>query len=165
MTAHNSATSNCPATVPVNRRERQHDRRRSNGGVNLRHLGLRPRRQQSRRAADDAGSYTDWYDARLLASSLGIIICSCLDAFFTLNLLQLGATELNLLMAGLIEKDVRIFVNFKVSVTALSVILLVIHNNFRIFSSLRVEYLLHFAFAAYLVLIGYELALLRHIPI
>lgn len=140
------------------------DRRKSMSSVNLRHLGLGARRQASRRGGDTVGSYTDWYEARLLVSGLGIVVCCCLDAFFTLTLMQMGAVELNALMAGLIETDVGRFVRLKVGLTCLSVVLLVIHKNFLFFNRVRVEYLLHFALAAYLVLIGYELFLLANPP-
>lgn len=132
--------------------------------INLRHVGLKPRRQQARRDADVAGGYVDRYHARLWASALGITVCCCLDAFFTLTLLQMGATELNALMAVLIETDIRKFVTFKVALTSLSVILLVIHCNFRLANRLRVEHLLHLAFLAYAVLVGYELVLLANPP-
>ncbi|NND61390.1 MAG: hypothetical protein HKN49_14120 [Gammaproteobacteria bacterium] len=132
---------------------------------NARHIGIRPRRQQVRRDGDVAGGYVDWYDARLLLSALGITVCCCLDAFFTLTLLSMGATELNLLMAVLIETDIRKFVMFKVGLTCLSVVLLVIHYNFRVVRGIRVEHLLHAAFLAYATLVGYELVLLANPPL
>lgn len=147
----------------VGRHER--DRRGSLHPVNLRHLGLGARRQHCRRAGDATQHYVDWYEARVLVSGLGIVVCSCLDAFFTLTLLQMGAVELNALMAGLIESDIQQFVSLKIGVTSLSVLLLVIHYKFRIFNRLRVEYLIHFAFAAYLVLMGWELRLLANPPL
>lgn len=163
MTDLSLVPTRTPREQEVGRRQLP-DRRRSLSSVNLRHLGLRPRRLSQRRGDDTAGSYTDWYEARLLASGLGIVVCCCLDAFFTLTLLQLGAVELNALMAGLIESDVSRFVSLKVGLTCLSVVLLVIHKNFLFFNRLRVEYLLHLAFAAYLSLIAYELYLLANPP-
>ena len=141
----------------------QTDRRsQAYSGLNLRHIGLRPRRG---RTADAGVGYVDWYEAHLLLSGLGIITCSCIDAFFTLQLLQMGATELNAVMAYLIETDVRRFVSFKISMTALSVVLLIVHKNFRVLgTTLRVEHLLHGALGAYLALICWEVYLLSFPP-
>ena len=141
------------------------DRRRSDyTALNLRQIGVGGRRLQSRRSSDRACHYVDWYEARLLLSGLGIIACCCMDAFFTLQLLQMGATELNAVMAYLIETDIQRFVNFKIAITGLSVVLLTIHGKYRIFSKLRVEHLLHAALAAYIALIGWELTLLANPP-
>lgn len=157
------APRGAPQEAQVGRRQLP-DRRRNLSPLNLRHLGVGARRQASRRASDNAGAYSDWYEARLLASCLGIVVCCCLDAFFTLRLLQLGAVELNALMAGLIETDVQRFVALKVALTCLSAVLLVIHRNFLLLNRLRVEYVLHSALAGYLVLIGWELYLLANPP-
>lgn len=157
------ASPGAPRETEVGRRQLP-DRRRNLTPLNLRHLGLGARRQASRRAEDVAGTYSDWYEARLLVSCLGIVVCCCLDAFFTLQLLQLGAVELNMLMAGLIETDVQRFVTLKVALTCLSAVLLVIHRNFLFFNRVRVEYLLHSALMAYLALIGWELYLLANPP-
>ena len=51
--------------------------------------------------------------------SVGIMLMSCMDAFFTLQLMAQGAVELNYLMAYLIEDNHSIFIQLKVSLTAL----------------------------------------------
>ena len=136
----------------------------TNQGINLRQMGLGGRRLRARRSSDRASHYVDWYDARLLLSGLGILTCCCIDAFFTLQLLQMGATELNTLMAYLIETDIQRFVNLKIAITALSVILLIIHGRYRLFRAMRVEHLLHASLAAYVALIGWEIVLLTNPP-
>ena len=142
------------------------DRRRHGRyqGMNLRHIGLRPRRLGQRREADTAGHYVDWYAPQLLLSSLGVVACSCIDAFFTLQLLQMGAVELNLAMNYLIQTDVARFVRFKVGMTSLSVLLLVIHARFRVYAGIRVEHLLHTALAGYVLLICWELYMFANPP-
>lgn len=147
------------AGSPAGRRFVQ-DRRKSLKPLNLRHLGLRGRRQQFRRSGDAAGHYVDWYATRLMLLSLAILLCSCLDAFMTLNLLQMGAVEMNLLMAQLIETDVQTFVNAKIALTGLCVTLLVIHNNFRVFLGLTVEHVLMIILGGYLTLMFYEVQML-----
>src|SRR5918996_1606465 len=52
-----------------------------------------PRRQEASRM-----QYVDLYGLLLFISSLGIFILCCLDAFFTLALLEVGAREVNPLM-------------------------------------------------------------------
>lgn len=138
------------------------DRRQKMSAINLnlRHLGLQGRRQNSRRQNDAVGHYVDWYSPWLLLLGLSIILCSCTDAFLTLNLLQMGAVELNVLMARLIETDVQSFVNAKIGLTCLCVTLLVIHKNFRVVLGLTVEHLLLVILIGYMTLIGYELQLL-----
>lgn len=86
---------------------------------------------------------------------------SAMDAAFTLRLLSAGAVELNAVMAILIEDDVRKFVVFKLALTSLAVLLLVIHHDARIGSWLRVRHVHYATIAGYAVLISYELALLR----
>ncbi|MDH3647549.1 MAG: DUF5658 family protein [Gammaproteobacteria bacterium] len=140
------------------------DRRQKLSTVNLRHLGLQGRRQSFRRPGDEANHYVDWYEPRLMILGLAIILCSCTDAFFTLNLLQIGAVEMNILMARLIETDVQAFVNAKIALTSLCVTLLVIHKNFRLSSGVTVEHLLLFILAGYITLLGYEAVLLANPP-
>ncbi len=159
-------------TVPLSEERAERDtrrqlpdrRRNQYVGVNLRQIGVGGRRLRARRSTDKGNHYVDWYEARLLLSGLGIIACCCIDAFFTLQLLQMGATELNAVMAYMIETDIQRFVNYKIAMTGLSVVLLTIHSKYRLFSRLRVEHLIHAALLAYLALIGWELTLLANPP-
>ncbi|MEL7451444.1 MAG: DUF5658 family protein [Pseudomonadota bacterium] len=122
--------------------------------LNLRHLGI-----GGRRRGDAANTYVDHYETRLLVVTMTTIICCFLDAAFTLNLLSVGATELNVFMATLIEADVRTFVQLKIALTSLSLILLVIHKNFTVGGMFRVLHVLYFFCGCYLALIVYELYL------
>ena len=122
--------------------------------VNLRHLGF-----GGRRSGDLADTYVDHYETRLLVVTMITIICCFLDATFTLNLLSVGATELNVFMATLIETDINTFIQFKIALTSLSLVLLVIHKNFSIGGIVRVLHILYFFCASYLTLIAYELYL------
>lgn len=78
--------------------------------------------------------------------------------------MEMGAVEANLLMARLIEQDVKTFVAVKVALTGLTIVLLVIHKNFRFISLLSVKTLIWIFLAGYAALIAYEVALLKLIP-
>jgi len=140
------------------------DRRQSLSAVNLRHLGVQARRHAVRRSEETVG-YVDRYEPQLLFLGMSIVLCSCLDAFFTLNLLQAGAVELNALMARLIESDIQAFVNAKIGLTCLCVTLLVIHNKFKVFLVLNVENLLQAILVGYMCLVAYEVFLLSYPPL
>ncbi len=139
------------------------DRRSGHGWVNARHLGISGRRRGARRVEEQENSYVDWYEPRLLYLTIATALLSFLDATMTLNLLSLGAIELNTLMAHLINTDVQLFVNIKVALTLLTLVFLVIHSNFRLFRFVRVNLVIYVLFAGYLALIIYEIGLLIRI--
>lgn len=140
---------------------RRVDRRRSTPFFNLYQLGIHGRRHGPRRDDDTQGAYPDHYHPSVILCALAVVIMSALDAAFTLRLLSAGAVELNSVMAILIEDDIRKFVVFKLALTSLAVLLLVIHHNARIGSWLRVRHVHYATIAGYAVLIAYELTLLR----
>ncbi len=139
------------------------DRRSRSGWFNVRHLGISGRRRTPRRSEDGINTYRDWYEPRLLYFTIATALLSFLDATMTLNLLTLGAIELNTLMAHLINTDVQMFVNIKVALTLLTLVFLVIHSNFRLFRFVRVNRVIYFLFGGYLTLIVYEIGLLFRI--
>jgi hypothetical protein len=102
---------------------------------------FRPRRRSSRRT--------------FLA--LAVLLLSCTDALFTLNLLNLGATEANIVMALALEVGIDQFVQIKIILTSLSVVVLVVTARRIFFRSYRVEHALQLLAAAYLMVISYEL--------
>jgi Domain of unknown function (DUF5658) len=118
------------------------------------------RRRARRRGGAKDGYYIDWYGPQLFVSALGIVACCCADAALTLELLRMGAEEINPVMDSLIHADLRLFLGVKFLATSLAVIFLVLHKNFRLLNWISVENLVHGFFALYLLLIGYELFLL-----
>lgn len=89
-------------------------------------------------------------------------------------LLQLGAEELNPFMLIFIEKDVVLSMVVKYVITAVSLICILIHKNFRIFRNLRVRSLIYFVltlyvalvffeFVSYVKIVGYELEILTFV--
>jgi hypothetical protein len=93
--------------------------------------------------------------------ALGILVLSALDAALTLTLMQHGASEANPLLRPLIEHDRHEFINLKLLLTAVPLVLLVAHSRFVIYRYIRVERIIHGLLLVYLVVIAYELLLLN----
>jgi hypothetical protein len=117
---------------------------------------FRPRRRGSRRQVDKHDFLFDWQEPRILYLAIGLLLLSCVDALFTLNLLELGATEANFVMASVLEQSVERFLAVKLSLTALSLMILVATARRQFFRALNVEHLLQAFFGGYLLLICYE---------
>ncbi len=131
--------------------------RRDVGWWSFLYGNFRPRRRGSRRQVDKHHFLFDWHEPRVLYLAIGLLLLSCVDALFTLNLLALGATEANFVMASMLEQSVERFLAVKFSLTALSIMILVATARRRIFRSLNVEHLIQAFFGGYLLLICYEL--------
>ena len=117
---------------------------------------FRPRRRGSRRQVDKHDFLFDWHEPRILFLAIGLLLLSCVDALFTLNLLELGATEANFVMASMLEQSVERFLAVKLSLTALSLMILVATARRQFFRALNVEHLMQAFFGGYLLLICYE---------
>lgn len=150
----------CPSRI-IQRRDIP-DRRKFFSLINLRHLGFRARRRGGRRAGENRNCYVDWYEEPLLLFfSLAIVIMSSVDAVLTLVLLDIGkATELNPIMAALIEKGAVHFFQTKYILTSLAVSFLVIHKNFTLLGFFKTTHLIFLLFSGFLLLITYELLML-----
>ena len=140
--------------------ERRHAvNRRGGGGWAFLYGNFNPRRRFSQRVADEHHFLFDWYDPHILYLALGVLLLSCTDALFTLNLLNAGATEANAVMALVLEQGVDRFVAVKIGITAISVIILVTAARRKFFRSFKVEHLLRVFCAGYILVIGYEIYL------
>ena len=120
---------------------------------------FRPRRRASRRTADDHHFWFDWHEPRILYLALGVLLLSCTDALFTLNLLEAGANEGNAVMASMLGESVDRFLAVKIGITGFSLIILVVAARRKLFRSFSVEHLLQVFCAGYVLLIGYEVYL------
>lgn len=140
---------------------RQFDRRCETPFFSRYQFGFSGRRRAARRSTGEGPVYFDRYDPLLILCALSIVLMSAMDAAFTLTLLSAGAVELNSIMAILIEDDVRKFVAFKLALTSLGVLLLVIHHDVRLGPWLRVRHIHYVALAGYIALMAYEVSLLR----
>ena len=121
----------------------------------------RGRRRLSRRDVEES-TFVDLYDPALLGLALGILLLSVLDAAFTLTLLQAGVVEeANPFMRWLLEHDTQIFINLKIVLTGAAVVFLVLCSNAIIAGRIRGRRLMHAVLGLYLLVIAYELVLLR----
>lgn len=94
--------------------------------------------------------------------SLLILLLSCADAFLTLTLIHLGASELNPIMEPLVlGTSARSFALCKLCLTAAGVITLTLLARMRAFGRLPIGWLLYGALGVYVVLIVYEIWLLK----
>lgn len=148
-----------PAPGVVAERRRGDDRRRENSLHAFVYGNFRPRRRASRRAADGHRFIFDWHEPRLLYIALAIVLLSCTDALFTLNLLHIGAEEVNLFMNSMITVGVEQFLWVKIGTTIVSVLALVFAAQRRFMGWFRVIRVLEIACVGYLALIAYEIYL------
>jgi len=90
---------------------------------------------------------------------------SCVDAFFTLMLLQQGAQEINPIMNSLLAIDTQLFVTIKVLLTAACLIFILAHRNFWLIKGvIRTQHVLPCLFIGYCALIVHELTMLNNTP-
>ncbi len=154
---HRSA-NNTLGTNDTQRRELQDRRRHSLRTLTYCGLQGRGRRRDARRRGGDY--YLDWYDPKLVFTGIAVLFMSGLDALFTLTLLSRGAYEANYLMARLLESSDGLFVTVKLSATALGIVFLLMHSNFRFMRLTTGKGLLQILVLIYGLLMVYELILL-----
>jgi hypothetical protein len=122
--------------------------------------GVRPRRRIGRRAGDVHHIRLDWHEPRVLYLALSIVLMSCADALFTLNLLAAGGEELNGIMSVVLDRGVRHFLWSKIGLTCASIVILVISARRLILGLVPVLWLLRLFFWMYVALIAWEIYLL-----
>ncbi|MCP3870459.1 MAG: hypothetical protein GY703_20690 [Gammaproteobacteria bacterium] len=144
--------------VPTDRRARL-ERRQSLNPFNFHSIRGR-RRERRRQGVTAAAQRTDTYGADLLFVVIMILFFCAADAHNTLLLLSDGASELNPVMDLLIQHDVRVFVYLKLLLTSLGLLALVSCEYQTLWKRFRVNHLLYLILAGYLVLIGYQSALM-----
>lgn len=138
------------------------DRRQETPFVCAFHLGIKAgRRTGERRTGRGKPGYVDYYAGHLMLCTIAILFLSILDAFFTLNILANGGEELNWFMAVLIEDSVGKFIGFKMALTSLALVMLIIHHDVQLTEKIRVRHIKYMILSGYSVLIGYELYLLE----
>lgn len=150
-----------PSLSSTAERRRGPDRRRTNLRSFLQG-GLTPRRRGGRRA-DEQHLPIDWHEPYLLFLSLMILLLSLADAFLTLTLLTVGATEANPFMAFILNDHPHLFALVKMGLTGAGVLVLVAVARARLFRVMRVGMVLQGLFVAYVALVVYEWRLLQAI--
>ena len=142
-----------PLYTEVERR-RFPDRRRLTFRTFLR-SGVTPRRRSGRRQGERDG-VVDWHEPDLLFLALAILLLSITDAFFTVTLLSNGATEVNPLLAYVIQRFPGFFPIFKMTLTGVGVVVLVAMARASVFRIVRVKTVLQLILAGYVAVIAYE---------
>ena len=143
--------------------QRDASERRNNQLKSFTYSFFKRRRRAMRRNADThEGHYVDFHDPIFMYIATGIVLLSCMDAIFTLTLLDRGiAVEANPFMKLLIESSTSLFVAFKTTLTAGCILFLVAHRHFWVIrNKVRTHTVLFGALAGYVTLINYELVLL-----
>ena len=95
---------------------------------------------------------------------IGILLLCAADALLTLTLIARGATELNPLMDPLVKGSGHSFGYWKIGLTAMGVLVLTLLARVRFWGK-TVGTILYVVLGAYAVLVGYEVFLLRNIPL
>lgn len=145
---------------PFSPERRNRPERRRTGIKSMFYALVSSRRRDPRRDDEPVAYYTDWYSVPLFFLAVGIVLLCVADAFFTLQLISLGGSELNPFMAYLLDKGLYFFVGIKMALTVAAIIVLVMHQRFAFFRRIRTFHVLLLTFLAYAVLIVYELTLL-----
>jgi Domain of unknown function (DUF5658) len=124
---------------------------------------VRSRRRDTRRDNEDAPLYTDWHHPWLFFLATGIMLLSCMDAFFTLQLIDRGAIEINPAMAVMIGQGTLAFAATKMLLTGLGILVLVFLSQTRMFNLMRTGLVLTAFFAFYACLVCYEFIYLLNV--
>ncbi len=143
--------------IPVARRIP--DRRKKPTGP-LSPYFLHGRRKGNRRATDpQVNYYVDRYGFWAAMAAIGIVVLSVVDSFFTLILIGHGATEINPVMRLALRFGTYPFFFIKYFLTIASVIILLVHKNFRIGKYISIKNIILGLGLAYFVLVVYEFVL------
>jgi Domain of unknown function (DUF5658) len=121
---------------------------------------LRSRRREHRRSAEDEPVFIDWHHPWLFFLAVGTMLLSCLDAFFTLRLLDRGAIEVNPVMAVAISYGTLAFTVSKMLMTGLGILMLVFLSRSRLFNRVRTGLFLTVFFSVYACVVCYQFVLL-----
>lgn len=130
--------------------------RRSFGWRTVLYGFLRSRRRSTRRTAEADPVFTDWHHPWLFFLATGTMIFSCLDAFFTLQLLDRGAMEINPVMDAAIGFGTTFFAATKVALTGFGILVLVFLSRARFMDRFRTGVILTAFFSFYACLVCYE---------
>jgi hypothetical protein len=121
---------------------------------------LRSRRREHRRSAEGEPVFIDWHHPWLFFLAVGTMLLSCLDAFFTLRLLDRGAIEVNPVMALAIDHGTLAFTVSKMLMTGLGILMLVFLSRSRLFNRVRTGLFLTVFFSVYACVVCYQFVLL-----
>ena len=119
-------------TEPYHREYRRGEERRKRKIPPLKYLLFGGRRKRVRRKEDENGLIIlDTHGPWVFVLAVIILVLSIVDGLLTLNLIGMGASETNPLMAYLVELNPYIYFFTKCFLTAISVIILILFRNYR----------------------------------
>lgn len=145
---------------PYKMRSGSRDRRRTTVKTAL-YSCFKNRRSGPRRVCEEvADVYVDRHEPWFAYMAIGALFLSVCDAYFTLALLQNGSEELNPFMDYFIKQGETLFLSVKFGLTAVCILFLVLHKNFRFLNRFNGYHLMYLAFFTYGALVSYELAML-----
>lgn len=150
----------CPE-LGVDRVERRCglDRRTISRATHHHHL-VGGRRKDNCRRSKQYNYFVDWHNPAHFAVVAGIMLLSVFDALMTTMILSLGGEEINLFMHWVVQKDIALFVQVKLALTGLGLILLTRYIHFRVFNLFKVSHFMSAALVGYSILIVYEISCL-----
>jgi hypothetical protein len=128
----------------------------------LRYLVAGGRRRGVRRVEDQQRIIIlDRYSPHLLATIVGILCLSLLDALLTLSLIEHGATEVNPVMAFFLDQGPLVFTSVKYLLTSMGVVIfLLVNHNVLPGARFRMSNLFTFAIASFGIVVVWEIMLI-----
>jgi hypothetical protein len=148
-----------PLTERRFRTERRRSVFRSLWRGNFERRRVAPRRSNERHVV-----VTDWFHPQWLAVGVGVLLLSLSDALLTLTLISHGASEINPFMEPLVHGSGHGFAYWKMGITGMGVAILILLARLRVRGQ-AVGNVLYAILAGYIVLVAYELSLLRNLPL
>jgi hypothetical protein len=129
-------------------------------------LRQRGRRVRARRDHErDLDHFVDRIDGRTFFLAVLLLVLTLTDGAITLLLLDAGCEEINPAMSYLLSRGPLYFLLGKYALTTAGLPFLLIFRHFTLFRTrLRVGHLLPVFVAMYLVLLGYQFALMQAAP-
>ena len=117
---------------------------------------LRSHRRTLRRAEDADSQFVDWNHPWLFFLAIGIMLLSCVDAFMTLQLIDLGMVEANPVMAAVLGQGTAIFAASKFAMTGASILILVFFAKTFFMNLVRTGLFMTALFSTYCCLVCYQ---------
>ncbi len=138
------------------------DRRRATVRSFFYSIFMNRRRGERRQDYGDDNTYVDIHGPYVSAAAVAVMILCVMDAFFTLLLIDRGASELNPFLAWMLEIDTMWFYLSKYLITAICVLWVVMHKHFNFFG-FKGRHILTGAIACYVTLVTYQVSMLSNI--
>lgn len=118
---------------------------------------LKSRRHEFRRTDESNVIFIDRHHPWLFFLAVGTMLLSSVDAFLTLQLIDLGMIEANPVMAGAMGISTASFATIKMLLTGFGILTLVFLAKARFMDRIRIGILLTVMFSGYSCLICYEI--------